>query len=61
MRVTEQCPNCTYWPTCPENCATLMVFSNNKPRGRIGLANYVRPFQLTAETDANNRRRKGKK
>lgn len=61
LALTDECPNCTYAPPpCPEDCATLMVFSTNKPRGRIGLANYVMPFNLAAETAATNRRAKGK-
>ena len=47
-------------PGCPESCATLQVFSNNKPRGRITLANYVLPFSFTADTDSINRRKNGK-
>lgn len=61
LQVTADCPNCRYVePGCPESCATLAVFSNNKPRGRVFLANYVMPFALTADTDPTNRRRKGK-
>jgi hypothetical protein len=57
------CPNCQYVePQCPEGCATLMVFSEQKPRGRIVLANYVMPFGLTAATAENNQRKvKGRK
>ena len=54
---SDTCPNCNYDPQCPEGCATLMVFSNNKPRGRLALANYVMPLQLVVERDANNRRK----
>lgn len=62
LTITDTCPNCQYVPPdCPEHCATLAVFSNNKPRGRIFLANYVMPFALTADTDPVNQRTRGKK
>jgi hypothetical protein len=57
----DSCPNCLYTDPCPENCATLVVFSDKQPRGRVLVANYVMPFGLMAVTAEQNKRAKGGK